>query len=376
MKIKIAHLASFSGNIGDVANHESFYFNFKKALNCDIEITKLEIRDYYLIWNNKKFDDDFIKLVNQHDLFIIGGGNLFELCWDYSDTGTTVNLSNEQLDKINTPILINAIGLDVYKGVNQENLEKFSSFIAKLQEKESFFTVRNEGSFDVIREYFPQYEKYILKTMDNGFYLSDLLKNTKKEKKYIGFNIAKDMANIRYHNMSYEFFLEEICKTIKRICDETDYKIMMLPHIYSDYEAIMDIMGMLDNQLVRTRFSIAPLIHGLEIDTFNYYQQCRAIYAMRFHANVCAISLNIPTVPILNYPKHIELYEDLGYKERVINTNSKCFKSELNIYTEKIICNELYSIDVVDYIKDSKAIYFKGIRKWLENRSSIFLHRH
>lgn len=371
MKIKIAHLASFTGNIGDIANHESFYYNFKKALGCDIEITKLEIRDYYLIWNNKKFDNDFIDLVNQHDLFIIGGGNLFELCWDYSETGTTVNLSNEQLDMITTPILINAIGLDVNKGVNKENIKKFSDFIAKLQEKDSFFTVRNEGSFDIVKKFFPQYEEYILKTMDNGFYLSDIIKDKKNKKKYIGINIAKDMADIRYENIPYECFIEEICKVIEKICNETDYKIMMLPHIYSDFEAIMDIMESLDNQLVRTRLSIAPLIHGLELDTFNYYRQCKAIYAMRFHANVCAISLNIPTVPILNYPKHIELYDDLGYKERVIDTNNKNFVSKLNAYTEKIISNDFYNIDAEEYIKNSKEVYYKKIKEWWNCRSGF-----
>ena len=44
--IRALHLASFNGNIGDIANHVGFWNLFKKYVTNDVEVTYLEIREY------------------------------------------------------------------------------------------------------------------------------------------------------------------------------------------------------------------------------------------------------------------------------------------------------------------------------------------
>ena len=44
--MKILHLASFTGNIGDNANHSGFRYWFEKY-NDEAEWTELEIREFY-----------------------------------------------------------------------------------------------------------------------------------------------------------------------------------------------------------------------------------------------------------------------------------------------------------------------------------------
>ena len=95
--IRALHLASFNGNIGDIANHVGFWNLFKKYVTNDVEVTYLEIREYYKSWNLRQFDDSFADLVNRYDLLVIGGGNFFDVKWDYSTTGTTLNISDEIL---------------------------------------------------------------------------------------------------------------------------------------------------------------------------------------------------------------------------------------------------------------------------------------
>src|SRR5699024_7456701 len=105
-EIKVLHIASFNGNIGDNANHNGLRKNLERYLNRNFNFTEIEMREFYQSWNLRDFNTEtFIELCNKNELVIIGGGNFFELKWDYSYTGTTINLSNDTLEKINTPIL-------------------------------------------------------------------------------------------------------------------------------------------------------------------------------------------------------------------------------------------------------------------------------
>ena len=119
--MKILHLASFNGNIGDNANHNGFRKNFQNLISENIEWKNLEIRNFYKSWNKMKFDEEFIKMVNTYDLLIIGGGNFFEICHEYSSTGTTIDLPIEKLNQIRIPIFFNGLGLDSDKKYTEES---------------------------------------------------------------------------------------------------------------------------------------------------------------------------------------------------------------------------------------------------------------
>ena len=74
---KVAHIASFKGNIGDILNHEGFYYSFDDILSNAI-IDKFEIRRFYLNASDRLyFDSSFAKKLNSYDLIILGGGGFF-----------------------------------------------------------------------------------------------------------------------------------------------------------------------------------------------------------------------------------------------------------------------------------------------------------
>ena len=97
-KIKILHLASLDGNVGDNANHNGMLELWRKFLAYDFEIRELEIREFH--WKHRFFNEDFVAMCNMHDLIIIGGGNYFELWVESSRTGTTVDLPPKLLKEI------------------------------------------------------------------------------------------------------------------------------------------------------------------------------------------------------------------------------------------------------------------------------------
>ncbi|MCM3389083.1 polysaccharide pyruvyl transferase family protein [Ureibacillus chungkukjangi] len=376
--MKVLHLASFSGNIGDVANHESFYKCFKDLFIEDLAIEKIEIRDFYYSINKRRFDEEFVEYLNTFDLFIFGGGNFFELCWDYSDTGTTFNISNNLLRKIKVPILINGIGIDDFKGTTNENIEKFRSFLNTLLNYSNvLFTVRNDGSYEIFKKYYPEYVEKIAEIPDFGFFVSDVyeMKSYKPilKNKSIGINIAKDMEEFRYTNVSYEEFLRGMAQLIEYILNTTNYHVMLFPHILSDYEVILNVNEYVNHPDKRIRLSISGLVQEKELETFKLYKECDFIFATRFHSNICAISLNIPTFGIITYPKHGIVYEKIKLSNRKQNLNSNQIFDQMKQQVD--LCNDHYHMkqikksyndSILELIKVRDS-YLEKLKNWMEN---------
>lgn len=339
--MRIYHLASFSGNIGDAANHYSFYEQFKNKIYRNPQITQEEIRDYYKNAGLKRFDESFVDEVNQHDLFVFGGGNFFEICWDYSENGTTFNISNELLKKIKVPILINGIGIDDNKGAKKENIEKFRKFLDTLFTYNNvFFTVRNDGSYEIFNKYYPEYVDRIMEIPDFGFFVSEIptiKRELPSQRKAIGFNIALDMPNIRFAKTDYKTFIRTTASQIDQILEHTEYHVYLFAHIQSDYQAILDVLEYVKNKQARTRISITALMIGRELENFVHYKDCDMVFAMRFHANICAISLGIPTFGIVAYPKHKILYDKIGLPHRRCSLDQDDFVMRFNQEVQQII---------------------------------------
>ena len=95
--LRVLHLASFSGNIGDNANHMGFRPWFADQVGRNVEWTNCEIREFY--WKERAFDADFVVLANSFDALVIGGGNYFELWVENSPTGTSIAITPEDFDK-------------------------------------------------------------------------------------------------------------------------------------------------------------------------------------------------------------------------------------------------------------------------------------
>ena len=74
--MRILHIASFNGNIGDNASHIGLR-NILKTLGVIATIDQIEIRRFYKnysLFDKQSFDEDFVKMANQYDLVVFGGG--------------------------------------------------------------------------------------------------------------------------------------------------------------------------------------------------------------------------------------------------------------------------------------------------------------
>lgn len=164
------------------------------------------------------------------------------------------------------------------------------------------------------------------------------------------------MMELRYKKLNYEEFLESVTLHINKVLKETDYNIILFPHIQSDYVPITDILKMININFVRKRISIAPLLQGKELESFKLYKDCDMIFGMRFHANVCAIALGKPTYGILSYIKHNQLYDEISMPHRKVDINEVNFKTKLASEVDRLISyNSSLNELVIEYqsVKDN-----------------------
>lgn len=383
-KLKVLHLASFEGNIGDNANHKGTRALLNKNLGFDIEYSNLEIREFY--WNIKKYDESFVRLCNKHDVVMIGGGNYFELWVTNSSTGTSINISRKIMDKIKTPIVFYALGCDVGQGAPEENIIKFKEFLDYLISSSKYLiSVRNDGSLDMVKDLIgEEYAKHIYKVPDGGFF-------TEVEEFYhpelpigrtvIAVNLAGDMLHNRFDinledssKISYERFLKIFGKLLnEQLSKNNDRYIAFIPHIYKDLVMISDILENVEDRFRRKRITVAPYLHGegAQEYTFDLYRKCSLALANRFHANVCSIGMCVPTIGLINYPQIEKLYNELNLIDRSVKINENGFENVLIKLINQSLVHKEDLKKRYDEIKKRMInqinSFHNVMRRWIEN---------
>lgn len=317
--LKVLHIASFIGNIGDNANHLGFQNLRQKFLDFKFEITTLEIRE--LFWGKWSFNSNyFIEIANNHDLIVIGGGNFFELWVEKSETGTTIDISISTLEKIKTPFVFYALGLDIGQGYSENTHKKFKVFLDYLIEKPNqyFVSLRNDGAFKNLRLLYGDiYDKCLVKLPDAGFFAEsrNLIQAEIGNKSYVVINIAGDMIEKRF--LKFENGIDGFIDTFSGFVDWmiTAFKmdVIFVPHIYRDLEIIYKILNKMTDSSRRRHTTVSAYVtgdNGFEY-IHNIYKHATLVLANRFHSNIFGISLGIDTIGLVNYPQIENLFDEL-----------------------------------------------------------------
>src|SRR5690606_42120989 len=97
MGMKVLHIASFRGNIGDNLSHLGFA-KILESLNVIAEIVRVAIRKSYKNYDGVDkcfFDRKFIDTMNRYDLVVIGGGGFSDFWIEGIVRGTTIDLNHD-----------------------------------------------------------------------------------------------------------------------------------------------------------------------------------------------------------------------------------------------------------------------------------------
>jgi polysaccharide pyruvyl transferase WcaK-like protein len=351
--MKILHLASFEGNLGDNANIESIQAALRRGLG-GIEFTRLEMREFH--WRQRHFDKDFAALANAHDLVVIGGGNYFEVWVEHSCSGMTVDIPFEILTDIQPPILFYGLGFDPSMGYSESTLAKSRAYFEYLLAAPDRYlvTVRNDGSREELaRLHGAMLAERIPEVPDGGFFIATPPQSQPwlpPGVSYLAINLAGDMLELRHpggQSLTPDQFCDEFAAALTRLAERhPGLALVFVPHIFRDLALIAAVIERLADPLRRRRVYVAPYTHGSgpHEAVFGLYAGAAAALGVRFHANVCPIALGVPTIGLVNYPQIAALYRKLGIPERAVDIRMAGFGERLITATDGVLAHPDFAV--------------------------------
>jgi len=336
--MKILHVASFLGNIGDNASH----MGFKRIVDSFLskyEIKRMEIRKFYKNYNLKdkcEFNEEFIDFANTFDLLVIGGGGFLDYWVKDSVTGTTIDIFPGLLKKLTTPMLVASIGCNPHREVPEGNIAKFRGFLDELCARPNIkIALRNDGSVNSFKnEIGEHYLEYMEEILDNGyFYEPGEFAIFSDNRRYAAVNITNDQLTMKSNlrgNIDTTSYYKELSKSLTYLITQENLDVVLVPHIYSDLKAISDLLVNMDDFLIRQHVTIAPCIQydeGANL-LFSIYKKSSLVLGMRYHANVCNMAMVKPIVGLAALDRVQYAYDSLGLTDRYV-TVAGSFSDEL-----------------------------------------------
>ncbi|MEM8645190.1 MAG: polysaccharide pyruvyl transferase family protein [Pseudomonadota bacterium] len=371
--LRALHIASFSGNIGDNANHMGFRPWFEAKAGLPVTWTSLEIREFY--WRERQWDEELVEFINTHDLLIIGGGNYFELWVEHSPTGTSIALEPDLFDQIKVPVFFNALGVDPGQGVPEVCRQRFAAFLDKLLEAQHVLvSVRNDGAQENLRRHIgPGYADQVHSLPDHGFFVPPPTSSKASGGPLVAVNVACDMSETRFAGFeSQAQFANEMASVLTALADgEPELRFCLVPHIFRDLEIISDVIGHLDDRLRRTRLTVAAYGSGDDAarQTLSLYRAADLVLGMRFHANVCPMALGTPVLGLNCYTQIENLYRGLDLSDRLIPVSQPGFAPmAVRLTQEALGAPSKFSQKTeraLETVKDTRAKFEPHLSAWL-----------
>lgn len=353
--LRIAQLASYRGNIGDQANVVGTRRLLAENLRRPIEYTDVEYLEYEPDprWGGRRFDDAFVRMANEHDLLMIGGGGFFELAVDKSATGTPIDISIATMERIETPVVFYALGFDTSAGVTPQRLGKFREFLQyTLARPRTLVSVRNDGSLANLRRLLGEETARRIDVVPDGGFFTQVPRcphpEVPQDKRCIAVNIAGDGLAFRFSDppgteLNFRRFLAGFASVLNELFSrDGDVHVVLMPHIPEDLPVAWRLMQEIGPPQMRRRVTVAPYVLGRagQDYMFDAYRACELVAGMRFHANVVPIGLGVPTIGLVTHPQVAALYEELGLPERALRASDAEFAPRLRRMIEEGLADD------------------------------------
>lgn len=375
VKPRYIHLASFAGNIGDVINHTGFYDSFDFDMS---QVEQVEMRRFYKNCHESQklsFDNKLLEKINKSKMLILGGGGFFDVYWNDSNTGTTINMPKEFIDSITVPVLVNAMGVHFDKR-KKRGLNNFFEFFTDIKRRENWFiSIRNDGSLKRMQNiYGNEIIDGIQVVPDNGFMVENRYKGIHYgEQKWIGLSITNELLDPQYlQGVSLEQFNLEIGAFIAELLQY--YCCIFFLHGPQDFSTLMQIQNIVGREAFRNKVIVAPYFPfgGKESvgEFLRYYSSCDVVVGMRFHSNVVAIANNIPVIGLAIHEQISDLFEEINLAASCVRVGEHDYINRLRYLLNETICkNHIYKSNekqIMHEIRIKHSNYKRNVEDFIE----------
>ena len=298
------------------------------------------------------------------DLMIIGGGGQIEDRAKWL-TSNTLPFDKDILQQINVPIACIGLGINYFREPTSYKSKQLSIDAFKnlelLINKSVYFSLRNDGSYDILKKLFDKYEgseeifSKVKEIPDPGlFFEQELPKKTNKQiKKCIfqpAWNSSRRIIAGRFGGASLKHFKEFFAK---------NNNFYFMPHTLKDYQFINMFDKIMSTAITKQDFKKHVKYDQYASFIKNFYFKYDMSIAMRGHGQLNAIAINMPSLYFSTQDKVKDFSLKNEFRDYNIDIQEEdCFK-KLSHSTNRILNDKNY-LDEWYEIRDRKMIEFKN----------------
>ena len=133
------------------------------------------------------------------------------------------------------------------------------------------------------------------------------------------------------------------------------YDIVFTPHCFLDIDISYRLKQALHNSSVYIWNWYKIIREDNVLEGLGYYKNAKFVIAMRGHAQICPIGMNIPVISLINHPKHLGLLRKLDLDFYTANICNKNFSDRVIMLIEYLEKNRLELVE--KYMQINKKFY-------------------
>lgn len=326
--LKIVHAYARFYNFGDNALAFGVKNIFLKYFNNNIRFINEDV--HTTVFNKEK-----LKEINKKaDILLVGGGGLIHT---YDSEFWLFNMPDSDINTLTKPLILYGLGYNNFCNIplNEKAIEN----IRNIQNKAVSFSVRNDGSAERLAEYDLNFDE----VPDPGFFVDANHPKPNIKGKYVMLQIAYDSANLR--NVDNDNFFNNMTELCRYLLDK-GYSVVLSPHCYPDIDISNKIVETVNNKKCFS-WNWHEIMREDNVSVgLGYYKYADFVIAMRGHAQICPIGMNVPVISVINHPKHLGLLQKNNLETYVFTDED---------FSRKIKEKISYVIDNKEKIKDKYA---------------------
>ena len=260
--------------------------------------------------------EESLETINASDGLVIGGGGLFlPDTMPNANSGWQWNIPTETLERIEVPVAVTAVGLNLFYGQGFRG-DTFTRSLHALAGKASMFGLRNSGSVGRVKEMLPAElaEKVVFvpcPTTVTDLIRPDLVTGTVPDAQaapIVHLNIAFDRAERRYGE-AYPAFVAQIAG-FAAAQRAAGVELRYLAHSEKDEPFVAHLEEASGIRLEIDRVYAMPLLEGLEL-----YRRSSLVIGMRGHAAMVPFGVGTPVLSLVSHPKLQYFLDDIGQSD-------------------------------------------------------------
>ena len=286
----IWHLGAWNRNYGDWVIYESIHYHLQQVLGGPLDFIDVDCQ-------KTNFTEEVVDNLNREaSMLLVGGGGLvFYRPEDASVSGWQFNISLENLERIQVPLVVYSIGWNEFPFGPQVPW-KARKHLQATQGKSAIFSVRDPGTNNELVYMGLSKSRVVMDAA--AFCPHEEVDIDLPWDSVLAVNLAGDRMEHRFRNMSDAYEIHEgLVHQIGAAIQQANAPILFIPHMDLDNHFYSMFKGAFPNRITNLMETCPEMYppSAAQVRRFvGVYSQCKLVVGTRGHSLIIAWGKGVP----------------------------------------------------------------------------------